>query len=244
MAVAASGLVLPGCSDQGVRDLGPEVDPRLSARAGTPTISASTGSASFGASGSQCIIYVPSTVNRTTPTGLYIFLHGALRTVEFFVDGHKPAADRNGVIILAPYSTSGTWDAIHGRFSNDVLIINEALKWTFDRWTIDPARLALCGFSDGGTYSLALGRANGDVFSKVVAYAPGFLIPITAIGKPPILITHGREDNVLPIDQTSRLIVPALRQQGYEVDYREFTGTHAVPLSVAEEVVQSLGTPR
>jgi predicted esterase len=162
--------------------------------------------------------------------------------VEFFMEGHKPFADHSGVIILAPYSTRGTWDAINGRFSNDVRIIDGALKWVFDRWNIDPARLAFCGFSDGATYSLALGRVNGDLFSKVVAYAPGFLIPITAVGRPPILITHGREDTVLPIDQTSRLIVPTLRQQGYQVDYREFTGPHAVPLTVAEEVVRSLGS--
>jgi phospholipase/carboxylesterase len=218
------------------------MDPHLTARPGQPTQTAETGGSTFQVTGSSCVIYVPPTVNRTAPTGLYVFLHGALRTVDFFVEGHKPAADRGGVIVLAPYATYGTWDAIQGRFSNDVRVINDALQWTFDRWTIDPARIAFCGFSDGATYALAMGRANGDLFSRVVAYAPGFLIGVNTIGKPPILITHGREDTVLPIDQTSRVIVPALRQQGYTVDYREFTGPHAVPLSVAEEVVASLGT--
>jgi phospholipase/carboxylesterase len=173
-----------------------------------------------------------------------VFLHGALRTVDFFVDAFTAPADRVGVIILAPFSTQETWDAILGRFSNDVRVLDAALKFVFERWTIDPARLVLSGFSDGGTYSLAMGRANGDLFSRVVAYSPGFLIGVSNVGTPPILISHGTEDAVLPIAQTSRLIVPALRQAGYTVDYREFSGPHAVPSSISTEVIEDLGPAR
>ncbi len=186
------------------------------------------------------MVYVPPGVDRTRPAPLVVFLHGALRTVDFFVAGHREPADRNGVIVLAPYATSGTWDAVRRQFGPDVTTINEALQWVFDRWTIDPAKVVLSGFSDGGTYTLAVGRANGDLFSRIVAYSPGFLIPVDAVAKPPVLITHGTEDTVLPIDLTSRQIVPLLRQAGYQVDYREFVGPHAVPEDVMVEVVGSL----
>jgi predicted esterase len=98
----------------------------------------------------------------------------------------------------------------------------------------------MSGFSDGGTYSLGIGRANGDLFTRVVAYSPGFLLGVEAVGKPPILITHGTSDTVLPIDATSRLMVPQLRSLGYAVDYREFDGGHAVPMSVLNELLRSL----
>ncbi len=98
----------------------------------------------------------------------------------------------------------------------------------------------LSGFSDGGTYVIALGRANGDLFSRIAAYSPGFLIDVKATGRAPFLITHGTQDTVLPIDATSRRIVPALRSAGYTVDYREFTGPHAVPLSIVREMMEAL----
>lgn len=241
-ALAATGAVLPACPLESPGDPQLPVEPRLSARPGTPSRSSTKGRQTFGVPGSSAVIHVPASVDANRATGLLIFLHGALRTVDFFMDGFQPLADSAGTIVVAPYASSGTWDAVRrGQFGNDIGILNAALQWTFERWIIDPARLALSGFSDGGTYSLAVGRANGDLFSRVVAFSPGFLISVTAIGQPPILITHGTEDTVLPIAQTSRLIVPALRGQGYTVDYREFTGPHAVPLSIAGELIRSLG---
>ena len=62
------------------------------------------------------------------------------------------------------------------------------------------------------------------------------------MGKPPFLVTHGTDDTVLPIDATSRVIVPELRSRGYNVDYREFKGPHAVPGSVVSELVSQLGS--
>jgi len=41
------------------------------------------------------------------------------------------------------------------------------------------------------------------------------------------------DDSILPIDETSRRLVPALRGRGYDVTYSEFPGPHAVPEEVA-----------
>jgi phospholipase/carboxylesterase len=49
--------------------------------------------------------------------------------------------------------------------------------------------------------------------------------------------THGTDDDVLPIDATSRRVVPMLERAGYDVRYREFTGGHAVPGDLAAEAV-------
>ena len=217
--------------------------PRLAARPGTPNASSKTGLIEVSTNACQASVYVPTTVKRNQRAPLVVFLHGANRTVEFFVDRFKPVAETSGVVLLAPFAGYGTWDAITETFGRDIAILDAALSWVFARWTIDPARVVLSGFSDGGTYALAVGRANGDVFGRVVAYSPGFLIPIESVGRPPILITHGRQDNILPIDRTSRVIVPELRHAGYEVDYREFDGPHAVPLPVANEVMAKLAVP-
>ena len=135
-------------------------------------------------------------------------------------------------MLVFPRSVGGTWDVITGTFSHDVRAIDAVLEQVFTRVAVDPTRVSVVGFSDGGTYSLALGRINGDLFTKVVAYSPGFLTSGTPTGKPKILITHGTQDVVLPIDQTSRQIVPVLKNAGYEVDYREFNGPHAISLEL------------
>jgi phospholipase/carboxylesterase len=42
----------------------------------------------------------------------------------------------------------------------------------------------------------------------------------------------------LPIDQTSRRIVPELQRKGYQVRYREFAGGHSIPPEIAREAVE------
>jgi predicted esterase len=37
---------------------------------------------------------------------------------------------------------------------------------------IDPARVAIGGFSDGATYALSLGLINGDLFKRVAPSHP------------------------------------------------------------------------
>ena len=44
-------------------------------------------------------------------------------------------------------------------------------------------------------------------------------------------------DPVLPIDQASRLIVPALRELGDSVEYVEFDGRHEVPAAIGDQAV-------
>jgi predicted esterase len=48
-------------------------------------------------------------------------------------------------------------------------------------------------------------------------------------------VSHGRSDQILPIDQCSRVIVPRLQAQGYIVTFREFDGRHEMPPDVAAE---------
>jgi len=47
-------------------------------------------------------------------------------------------------------------------------------------------------------------------------------------------------DQVLPIDQCSRVIVPRLRSMGYDVAFREFDGRHELPPDVANEAMRWL----
>jgi phospholipase/carboxylesterase len=127
------------------------VAPRLSARPGAPTLTSPNGRQSFTTPEVRGGIYVATGVDRLRPAPLLLFLHGANRTVDPFLDRHQPAAERAGVIVLAPFAAVGTWDAVRGAFGPDVAGLDSALRWVFERWTIDPGRVAVSGFSDGAT---------------------------------------------------------------------------------------------
>ena len=184
------------------------------------------------------LLYVPAGHRASAPAPLLVSFHGAGGTAQGWMSGWPALADTAGALLLMPESRSVTWDAIHGSFGPDVAFIDAALAWAFARCAVDPARVAAHGFSDGATYSLSLGLANGDLFRRVVAHSPGFIVSAPPHGKPPVLVTHGTADGVLPIDQTSRRLVPYLRDHGYTVDFREFSGGHQVPAALAAAGVE------
>ena len=99
---------------------------------------------------------------------------------------------------------------------------------------VDARRIAVCGFSDGASYALGLGLSNGDLFRGVMAFSPGF-IPhgVEKSGTPRIFLSHGTIDQILPIDECSRRLVPQLKQAGYGVKFQEFDGPHTVPPEIA-----------
>jgi len=171
------------------------------------------------------------------PLPLLVLLHGASSHGERMLERLGTAGDDAGVAVLAPDSRGATWDAIRGGFGPDVRYLNKALEKVFQMVAVDPARVAIGGFSDGATYALSLGLINGDLFRRVIAFSPGFLVPGTPHGEPRFFVSHGRTDDILPINQCSRRLVPELQKSGHDVTYHEFDGKHEVPPAIAAEAM-------
>lgn len=207
----------------------------LQARPRRPSSSATPGQHKLGLGPDRDgLLYVPKGHKANAMAPLAVMLHGAGRNGQA-MEYTFALADEFGVIIVAPDSRERTWDVVLGGFGADVAYIDAALRYTFSRCAVDSTRLAIGGFSDGASYALSLGTANGDLFSHVMAFSPGFVAPAGHRGRPRIFISHGKEDAVLPIATTSRMIVPKLAGEGYDVKYREFDGPHAVPSPIARE---------
>ncbi len=168
-------------------------------------------------------------------SGLVVALHGAGGQPAAAMRLFDGVADRVGLAILAPASAGTTWAMLRAGPDPDTPALDFALDKLFQVHPFDPRRVAVAGFSDGASYALSLGLANGDLFGKVVAFSPGFEAADRHQGRPTFFITHGTRDEVLPIGRTSRRLVPALRRNGYQVTYREFDGGHAVPGELAVE---------
>jgi predicted esterase len=181
------------------------------------------------------LVYVPAGYAEQSPAPLMLIFHGAggssSRAAAWF-----PLADAYRVVLLAPDSRDErSWDAVLGDWGPDLQFVARALRQTVDRWAIDRRRMCVAGFSDGASYALSFGIGAGDVFSHVAAFSPGLMTPRDARGTPRIFISHGMSDTVMPIDDTSRRFVPALKKLGYDVTFREHDGGHAVPESIVRD---------
>ena len=192
--------------------------------------------------GRDGLLFVPESYDPTRPAALLVLLHGAGGRAERILGRFREPAQRAGVILLAPESRGKTWDiVVEKTFGPDVAFIDDALERVLQRYNIDPARIAVGGFSDGASYALSLGLGNGELFRRVVALSPGFAVPLVLEGKPRIFVAHGTADEILPIDHASRRIVPAMRERGYDVKYIEFDDDHRVRDDIVEAAFAFLG---
>jgi phospholipase/carboxylesterase len=183
-------------------------------------------------------LYVPASYLAERSAPLVLLLHGAGGHARRGLDLLRSLADAAGLILLAPASRERTWDLlVSRRYGPDAAMIDQALEHVFSRYAVDPERLAIGGFSDGASYALSLGITNGDLFTHVLAFSPGFMAPAGQTGSPRIFVSHGTRDRVLPIDHCSRRIVPHLEGAGYDVRYREFDGGHTISPEIALEAV-------
>ena len=210
-------------------------DSVLRVRPHQPTTSVAPGEHALDLGGDRDgLLIVPQQYRPTTAAPLALMLHGAEATPA----GWHPCcpsripsawccsfpirAGRRGTPSAA--DTGPTWNSSTGRSTR-----------RSTRCAVDQRKLAIGGFSDGATYALSLGLDNGSLFTHVMAFSPGFIAARRPSGKPRIFISHGRSDTILPIDVTSRRIVPELEDAGYAVTYQEFDGPHTVPQPVAQD---------
>jgi len=225
LATALTVAALASCSDAaqptGDNASGPE---HLSARPQSNVTTAAPGTYRlFVATSKDARVTIPASASAAAAIPLVVMLHG-LGANEEPLEEVIAFGEQMGFAVLTPYSRAQTWDLALGAFGNDVVLLNKALEETFKKVKVDAARIALAGVSDGASYALSLGVANGDLFTHLIAFAPGFLDDDVRRGKPAIFIAHARDDVVLSFQNTSTSIVPSLRALGYSVRFDPFDG--------------------
>lgn len=121
----------------------------------------------------------------------------------------------------------------------------EYLFKVFDRFTNDPnlrpspgqakkeSPLAVIGFSQGGVMAMEAGlnyKGNVSAIVSMSGYMPDAWETLTRAEAPfdtPILLTHGTEDEVVPVEG-SRKALTALKEAGYHPALKEFKMGHQI----------------
>jgi phospholipase/carboxylesterase len=189
------------------------------------------------------VVYRPAGLRSDRPAPLLLVLHGATGSGRHAIHAFQDLAEARGLLLLAPDSRAYTWDIVFGGFGPDVEFVDRALGMVFQQQNVDADRVAIGGFSDGASYALTLGLANGDLFSRVAAFSPGFVADVVRRGSPRFFMSHGTRDTILPIETCGRRIAREFRGLGYDVRFVEFDGGHEVPPDVAEAAMDWLVKP-
>ncbi len=184
--------------------------------------------------GRDGILYVPVSYREDTPAPLLIMLHG----YAGWADEMKSTfalAEELGIVVIAPESRALTWGREAPGFDDDVRYIGAAYRKVTGAFNIDPDRVGLGGRSDGAGYALTMGLAYGDIFNHLIVIAGGRMNPVRRKGKPKIYMLHGNRDQTMPIELSGRRFSAQLKEEGYDITYREYDGGHATPAPLVRD---------
>jgi phospholipase/carboxylesterase len=138
------------------------------------------------------------------------------------------------------YSFTGaghTTDRSTAQLATSREVLSEWVQSLPDSTGIPLDRTWIAGFSQGGAMTLDIGL-NLPVAGLIVL--SGYLhpdLPQPAQAAPPVLIVHGRQDDVVPI-AAARKSQETLTQWGVDVRYQEFEMGHSIVPEVLQVVRQ------
>jgi phospholipase/carboxylesterase len=187
--------------------------------------------------GREAVLVVPEGLDAQVPAPLLVLCHGAGGEADKVLPFFVRWARARRFLLLAPQSMFPTWDIVIGGHGPDLERLDIALQQVAACFQLDPARLALAGFSDGGSYALSVGLSNGDRFSHVMALSAGFMNVFARQGSPKVFIAHGRSDSQLPLDTSARPHALKLLEEGVDLTLLPFDGDHQILPEVAARVV-------
>ncbi|HEY6997905.1 MAG TPA: prolyl oligopeptidase family serine peptidase [Candidatus Binatia bacterium] len=108
--------------------------------------------------------------------------------------------------------------------------LEECLK----TYSIDPRRLGIIGFSQGGVMAYSLALTNPERFAALAvlsSWLPKEMLPrieiSTAVQSLPTIVQHGTEDPTIPVDRAQKS-VEILRQSKVPLTYREYQMGHEI----------------
>jgi phospholipase/carboxylesterase len=104
-----------------------------------------------------------------------------------------------------------------------------------------PEHVVLAGFSQGGMLSIDVALAADPPVDRVAVLSGALLadslaaLRVQRTNPPPVLVTHGRDDQVLPFTGAERLR-DMLGLHGFAVTWRPFDGGHEIPAAVVRDL--------
>ncbi|MEP9354345.1 esterase [Xanthobacter sp. KR7-65] len=175
----------------------------------------------------DALLVVPEGIDSSAPVPLMVLFHGGGGSAQKILPMMETHAARLGFLLLVPQSVFPTWDIVIAGNGPDRERLEQALAALARHFAIDPRRICFAGHSDGGSYALSLGLTNGHFVTHVIVSSAGFMSVHRQQGAPRVFISHGVNDEQIPIQRSGRAHSALLKEAGYDVTYMEYNGPHA-----------------
>ena len=172
-------------------------------------------------------LYVPQTA-AAGGAPLLVLLHGSGDSGESIAQLWKDMADRNGIVLLAPYARhDDAW-----RLADDGPdVIHAMVDAVGAKVPVDGKRIYLFGHSGGAVYALLLGMLEAPYFAAVAVHAGSWREPSEfnaikyAQRKIPVAIVIGDQDEYFSMASVRRT-EDALKTAGFPVEVTVIPGHH------------------
>jgi phospholipase/carboxylesterase len=139
-----------------------------------------------------------------------------------------------GAVGFGWFPLSATQPAVEGPIEDAAVVLERFLDAALARYSVDPRKLVLLGFSQGGVLAYRLGLAAPRRFAGLAALS-SWLPPQMVAALPaadgrdelPTLVQHGSADEIIAVARAQQSI-DALRSLRVPVVYREYEMGHEI----------------
>ena len=172
----------------------------------------------------EYLLYVPRSYDRAKPTSLVITMHGALLgpAAQMGISQWNRVADKQGFIVVYPSGMTSGVGLANGVLpiwpmepqavlKADVRFISDLIDRLEATYNIDPARIYVNGFSNGGGMAFALSCTLSSRIAAVGTVAAAQSLPWSSCtdSRPvPMITFHGTADRFMPYSGGSSPIAP------------------------------------
>ena len=199
--------------------------------------------AAKGATKDGCWLYLPANYDRSKRHALVVALHAAgLRGTRCARQWGALTERRGGFIVVAPEcrdTKRRLW-----KFSDEGHVL-ACIQHVVSHYSVDPRRVLLTGFSQGGIYTYTFGLRHPTVFRAIAPICGALIARPSPAAKAilerarglPVYIVHGTRDDRIPVER-ARASRDRLERLRYQVTYREFPYLgHQFPAVEADRIL-------
>ena len=163
---------------------------------------------------------VPEGLGAGDRVPLVVALHWAGEVTPWYGETYlralaEPGLEALGAVIVAPDRAGREWDSPESE-----AVVEALTEAALEAWPVDPARVAVTGYSQGGFGVWTALEARPGLFSAGISMAA---YPLTDGGGRPVYVIHGTADELYPEFDTRRA-VERLRADGRPVVYAPAEG--------------------
>ncbi len=189
------------------------------------------------------LLHVPTGIDPSAKVPLVVALHGGAEwpALSSWINKWNQVAEEEGFIVVHP---SGVWLPkqwrTHGAMRGptnpeiDIRFIADLINHLKTRFNIDPLRVFVSGFSNGGGLAYLLSCYLSDAVAAVGGISGAYFIPLDQCPHShpvPLILFHGTADKVVPYHggPSGKYVIPFPDIPRWIEDYARLNGCHTRP---------------